>query len=80
MSHTYKPGFVDDTQVREELAQLQRALNDAQPEFTFAVRHAEPARKFAGMVVNADGADWNPGSGEGLYRRDKANAAWVFIG
>ena len=33
-----------------------------------------------GMLVCVDGTDWDPGSGEGVYRRDKANAAWVFLG
>jgi hypothetical protein len=32
------------------------------------------------MLILADGVDYDPGSGEGLYRRDKTNASWVFIG
>ncbi len=31
--------------------------------------HAPPTRPRAGMVVYADGVDWNPGSGEGFYTR-----------
>ncbi len=41
---------------------------------------AEPARYWAGMIVLADGTNWDPGSGEGAYRRDAANASWVFLG
>lgn len=41
---------------------------------------SEPARYWAGMYVMADGTNWDPGSGEGLYRRNAANSAWVFIG
>jgi hypothetical protein len=41
---------------------------------------AEPASPAAGMVVLADGVSWDPGSGEGMYRRNAANTAWVFIG
>jgi hypothetical protein len=44
------------------------------------VLHAEPSRIIPTMEVYADGADWNPGSGEGKYRRNAANSAWVFIG
>ncbi len=42
--------------------------------------HAAPTRTFAGMVVMADGSDWDPGSGAGMYRRNEANAAWIFVG
>jgi len=31
--------------------------------------HAEPPKLHEGMVRYADGSDWNPGSGEGLYVR-----------
>jgi hypothetical protein len=44
------------------------------------VLHAAPDKFLPGMVVYADGSDWDPGSGEGLYRRDKTNTSWVFIG
>jgi hypothetical protein len=29
--------------------------------------HVEPVRPRAGMTVLADGTDWNPGSGQGVY-------------
>lgn len=80
MSHTYKPGFASDWAMREELARLQRALNDAQPEFTLVVRNATPAKTWPGMMVFADGTNFNPGSGQGVYVRDKDNAAWRFLG
>jgi len=37
--------------------------------------HAAPDRYSDGMIVYADGSDWNPGSGEGFYGRE--NGAWV---
>lgn len=80
MSHTYNAGFVSDAQSREEFARVQTALNDAQPEMRLKVLHAAPKRMFAGMVVYADGTDWNPGSGEGVYVRNAANAAWRHLG
>ena len=77
---SYRAGVVSDRETSEEFARLEQALNEAQSGFTFKVLHAAPVRYWAGLVVYADGADWNPGSGEGIYRRDKANAAWVFLG
>ena len=44
------------------------------------VLHVAPEKTLPGMLVYADGSDWNPGSGEGLYRRNKTNASWVFVG
>lgn len=41
----------------------------------FATLHAEPARYNDGDVVMADGSDWNPGGGGGLYQR--IGNAWV---
>jgi hypothetical protein len=41
----------------------------------FAVLHAEPARYSDGDVVLADGSDWDPGSGGGLYQHFGGN--WV---
>jgi hypothetical protein len=41
----------------------------------FDVLHAAPAKIWDGDVVCADGVDWNPGSGAGLYAR--VNGAWV---
>lgn len=43
-------------------------------------RHVAPVNTFAGQIVLADGTDWNPGLGAGMYRRNEANAAWVFVG
>lgn len=44
------------------------------------VLHASPGKTFGGMVVFADGVNWNPGSGQGVYVRDKDNAAWRHLG
>lgn len=43
----------------------------------FVVLHAAPARFRAGMVVCADGTDWDPGYGAGLYLRNEANDEWI---
>lgn len=53
------------------LAQEQERLTDAlESPFTHLLLdalHVEPSRKLNGMVVLADGTDWDPGSGEGIY-------------
>jgi hypothetical protein len=80
LSHTFRPAYVKDEEMRNQFDRLQRALNDAQTAFDLVVLHAAPDRMRAGMLVYADGTDWNPGSGEGVYRRNAANAAWVYLG
>lgn len=42
------------------------------------VRHREPDKVENGLVVYADGSDWNPGSGEGFY--GYYNSGWHFLG
>lgn len=37
-----------------------------------------PARPRTGMVVLADGTNWNPGSGVGFY--GYSGGAWTFLG
>ena len=83
---TYRPGDVPSDParlaefLRRELTALQQAAHRAEPFLLLDELHAEPERIAARMVVYADGTDWNPGSGEGMYRRNKANSAWVFLG
>lgn len=40
--------------------------------------HAPPSKIEDGMVVLADGTDWNPGSGAGFYGR--RGGTWVLLG
>ncbi len=86
MSSTYQPGQVPDNPamlpgfLRLELISLKQALEGAQPYAVLQVLHAAPDRLFAGMLIYADGTDYDPGSGVGIYRRNEANNAWLFIG
>ena len=57
-----------------------QGLEQAKEYDEFVVLHASPVRVRAGMVVHADGTNWNPGSGAGMYRRNAANSAWVHLG
>ncbi len=63
-------------------AYLNRAFRDIAQNFetiadgrTIEKRHVAPSKPRDGMVVYADGTNWNPGSGEGFYQR--VNGAWV---
>ncbi len=42
--------------------------------------HAEPAKKRTGMIVLADGTNWNPGAGRGMYWYDATTTTWKFLG
>lgn len=61
----------------EELQEIARQIQNI--DFViFQILHREPSKRVAGLVVYADGTDWNPGSGAGLYRWN--GAAWIFVG
>lgn len=40
--------------------------------------HAVPSKLFTGLTVLADGTDWNPGSGQGVYTY--YNGGWNKLG
>ena len=63
--------------LQRELVRLQTSLNaiaDGQEDIT----EVAPAKPREGMRRFADGTNWNPGSGRGLYLY--SNAAWRFLG
>jgi hypothetical protein len=68
------PGFL-----RQELPAIEQAANRADPLAELIYLHAEPPRMRKGMLVLANGTNWDPGSGAGLYLRNEANDAWLFI-
>jgi hypothetical protein len=66
--------------IHNELLRVEAAF--ASPEVDhvrFKVLHEEPAHVFEGLVVIADGTNWDPGSGYGLYRYT-GSATWDFVG
>lgn len=71
----YSPQWINDM-----LGGLKAATERGKDNEIFRVLHAEPAKLFDGMVVNADGTDWNPGFGAGLYRYDSTLEQWVHLG
>lgn len=58
----------------DELRRIANALNCVD-NLTLDPLAAEPAKLSDGMVVYANGTDWNPGSGAGVYARE--SGAWV---
>ena len=63
--------------LREESLKVKAAL-DAVAEGFAPVVYAAPAKPRDGMYRNADGTQWNPGSGAGLYRYGAGK--WNFLG
>ena len=64
--------------VQQELQNIARAFVDPADFIQLKVTTVAPKKPRRGMYVHADGTNWNPGSGEGLYRY--TGSAWVFVG
>lgn len=64
--------------VHDELLRIAQSYNNM-VDGLYEIMYKPPVRVKPGMVVYADGTSWNPGAGEGLYRRSLSNT-WVFIG
>lgn len=60
--------------LEQELLALSRDLRETQA-LELRPINAAPSRPRDGMIVYADGTNWDPGSGEGIYARE--NGAWV---
>lgn len=70
------PAFLD-----QELSEIERAQNEPFFFFRLAISHAAPKVPTDGRSViyaEADGVDWNPGAGAGLYAY--RSGAWVKVG
>jgi metal-dependent HD superfamily phosphatase/phosphodiesterase len=84
---TYSPGTVPRFQNNDQIATfLYDELQKIKSAFDCAIAkhvdewHAVPERVENGMVVIADGTDWNPGSGRGVYWYDGDAATWKLLG
>ncbi len=66
-----------DAALAAELLQISRAISELS-ERMITKFYEEPEKLRDGMLVYADGTDWNPGSGEGAYLY--YNAVWNFLG
>ena len=64
----YQPGPWLVSPHREEFERIGDVLLNLDAEsLALAKLAAAPARPFDGMIVYADGTNWNPGGGEGIY-------------
>lgn len=59
--------------VQEELEKISKEFNETIA-LDLRTVHQEPKRPREGMIVSADGTDWNPGSGAGAY--EFVNGVW----
>ncbi|MBF0212383.1 MAG: hypothetical protein HQM00_02325 [Magnetococcales bacterium] len=53
--------------VYQQLAMVATRMREGSDTLQLTVLHRPPAKFAEGTVVFADGADWNPGSGRGMY-------------
>lgn len=62
--------------IQNELIRISQAVGELS-ETTLPELNEEPLRPRNGQLAYADGTNWNPGSGRGLYFRK--GAIWLFI-
>jgi hypothetical protein len=54
-------------QLDEELLAVERAWGSAEDFLELKELHSPPVKIRLGMIVLADGTDWDPGNGAGVY-------------
>ena len=65
--------------VDRELIRVRQAMQESAVQYLALVTwNTVPARPFTGMTVLADGVNWNPGGGQGVYTYYAA--AWNRLG
>ncbi len=63
-------------EVEEALERISEAFEEPEfPHLLLDTLHAAPSRLLEGLLVIADGSDWDPGSGGGVYVY--FSGAWV---
>ena len=63
----YNPGIVDDQIVGRELIKIADALDTPDKFLMLETQYVAPTKLRDGMIAFADGTQWNPGSGAGVY-------------
>lgn len=64
------PGVVSQLQgfLDRELSAVAAESLEPKPDLIWLkVQHVEPAKRADGLIALADGTNWNPGSGPGVY-------------
>lgn len=78
---SYVPSLPSSTEPKDILEWVGRELTLISQEFNsgdfylLKELHSEPVKPRTGMVVFADGTDWDPGDGRGYYGYDASS--WV---
>lgn len=65
----YSPGIVptESEALRTFLVDELRTISEAMSTPIIEFRNVAPAKPREGMLYGADGTNWNPGSGQGVY-------------
>ena len=74
------PPVTDASQVAQWAAEQFRAIQSYMEAIALGFleeTHVEPAKRFTGMLRLADGTNWNPGAGRGIYWYDETGATWT---
>jgi hypothetical protein len=71
------PAEYNSRDIEREFERVEEAFNLFDL-ITLKELNTEPAKPRTGMVVLADGTNWNPGSGAGVYAR--YGGSWVKLG
>ena len=62
--------------VLDELRHISDAMSEIETDTALLKEwNAEPDKLYNGLVAYADGTNWNPGGGRGVYAHE--NGAWV---
>ena len=75
------PTGIGERFLQSELERINDGLESPHTHATLEELYQEPSRKpkNAVMLCMADGTDWNPGSGRGLYLYDPDSATWTKV-
>lgn len=80
----YAPQSLDADSVRQLAAQVAvelwrvGAVTEAGLARTIEFLNVEPTKPYEGLTVGADGTNWNPGGGQGVYTY--YNSTWNKLG
>ena len=70
------PAEYDARYLMDELRSIANTLHSiVTNSISLVPRNVEPRKVYEGLIVYADGTDWNPGSGKGVYVYN--GTAWV---
>lgn len=76
---SYPLGVTDVNALAEwlhgELLEISKAISGIE-QVLLPNMHRPPAKVAPGMLVRADGVDWDPGAGRGIYWWDEDNGTW----